>query len=157
MFKMRSGKAVGLAMAMRIAALVAILGASIGASHADYPQARSWFDAQSRSMRLALQDDLFYAGEYFGKVDGVFGPETYGSVRAFQERSGAPATGVLSQSDRNRLRREAERVRRVVAVVMERRRGPSETVRARRPAPPPPVYSAPPRQVSALRPVLVLP
>ena len=101
--------------------LLIVSSASVGL--ADYPDSRAWFDGKAYGVRVALQNDLFYAGEYFGPIDGLYGPETYGAIRAFQQRAGLPATGVLTSIGRNRLRDEATRIRRVVAAVVRRSAG----------------------------------
>jgi peptidoglycan hydrolase-like protein with peptidoglycan-binding domain len=45
---------------------------------------------------IELQRKLTSLGLYEGKVDGVFGPKTSGAIRRFEERSGLPPKGELS-------------------------------------------------------------
>lgn len=47
---------------------------------------------------LAAQAALKWFGDYSGRVDGLFGPRTASAIRSFQRRTGASATGRLTES-----------------------------------------------------------
>lgn len=51
----------------------------------------------------ALQRALAKVGHYNSTVDGVFGPNTERSVRAFQNAEGTPVTGIVNSDTAARL------------------------------------------------------
>jgi len=53
--------------------------------------------------RLAIQSDLALLGDYDGTAGGDFDDKTVAAVKAFQQRHGGKATGVLSQEERAAL------------------------------------------------------
>jgi localization factor PodJL len=55
---------------------------------------------------LTAQELLLQLGFQPGKPDGIFGPRTMAAIRAYQEKSGLPKTGNLS--DALMIRMEAE-------------------------------------------------
>lgn len=106
-----SGKA---AFVLFCAAAFWLLASPVSEARADYYQAKHWFESQSPSSRVALQNALFWSGEYFGPIDAQFGSQTYASLISFQRRSGAAPTGVLNRSDRAALHDEARRIRQLL-------------------------------------------
>jgi N-acetylmuramoyl-L-alanine amidase len=52
---------------------------------------------------IELQSRLKYIGFYKGKVDGVFGWETYWALRNFQEKFGLPVDGLAGPSTKQKL------------------------------------------------------
>jgi len=61
--------------------------------------------APGRSVQspLELQVELHRRGFSCGAIDGVFGDQTAGALRAFQRGAGLPDTGILDESTRARL------------------------------------------------------
>jgi peptidoglycan hydrolase-like protein with peptidoglycan-binding domain len=104
-----SGKAV-----LACVAAVWMLVAPASEAQADYSQSKLWFESQIPANRIALQDALFWSGEYLGPLDAKFGSQTYASLTSFQMRRGAAPTGVLSASQRAALQKEAQRIRQLV-------------------------------------------
>ena len=106
-----SGKAV---MALLFAAAIWMIVTPVSDARADYDQSKRWFEAQSSSTRSALQDALFWSGEYSGPIDARFGSQTYASLTDFQRRRGVAPTGVLRASERAALLKEGQRIRQLV-------------------------------------------
>ena len=52
-----------------------------------------------KTTRFYLQHALQQLGHYRGKVDGAFGPGTRRAIKAYQKKSGKPATGYLDEAD----------------------------------------------------------
>ncbi|PGZ96134.1 spore cortex-lytic enzyme [Bacillus pseudomycoides] len=52
---------------------------------------------------IELQSRLKYIGFYKGKVDGVFGWETYWALRNFQEKFGLPVDGLAGSATKQKL------------------------------------------------------
>lgn len=53
----------------------------------------------SEEERRAVQSALLWTGDYTDRIDGVFGPNTRGAIRAFQERQGVLVTGYLTGTE----------------------------------------------------------
>lgn len=94
--------------------IVSVVALPAGDARADYDEAKVWFESQSSKTRVELQDDLFWSGDYFGRIDGKFGRETYAALVSYQRRKNAPPTGVLDTAQVANLHREAQRIRDLV-------------------------------------------
>lgn len=114
------------------AAALWLLASPVSEARADYYQAKHWFESHSQTNRIALQDALFWSGDYFGPIDAEFGSQTYASLVSFQRRSGAAPTGVLRGTDRAALLDEAKRIRQVL-YYHSRRTGGAPAARYRTP------------------------
>jgi peptidoglycan hydrolase-like protein with peptidoglycan-binding domain len=53
--------------------------------------------------RIAIQNDLVWAGDYNGIINGEFGERAIAAVKAFQKRNGGKETGVFNQPERAAL------------------------------------------------------
>ena len=69
------------------------------------------YNALGYDARTGLQWALIWSGDYEGMVDGEIGPGTTAAIRRFQNRIGAPRTGVLTSPEIDRLIERATRQR----------------------------------------------
>lgn len=60
------------------------------------------YGSQGEDVR-ELQGRLKFLGFYYGKVDGIFGSKTQGSVKWFQSEFGMTVDGVVGSKTRNML------------------------------------------------------
>lgn len=90
--------------AVRLALFLLFSWVSVGLSFAAIDDSRVWFEQLSPEERTATQTDLILLGHYEYLVDGKFGQGTFDAISAFQRSQGSQPTGVLSSSERQRLR-----------------------------------------------------
>ena len=95
-----------------LVALSTFCGAS--AVRADTSEPMTWFQALNSAQRLQIQQDLYWTGDYKGKIDGSFGPATSAAILAFQQHHKLSPTGVLSADDLANLSSESGRIRELV-------------------------------------------
>jgi peptidoglycan hydrolase-like protein with peptidoglycan-binding domain len=62
--------------------------------------AKTTYDGMLQAERVAIQSDLIWTGDYNGIADGDFNDRSIQAVKAFQERQGNKATGVLNVQER---------------------------------------------------------
>ena len=62
--------------------------------------AKTTYDGMSQPERVAIQSELIWTGDYKGIADGDFNDRSIQAVKAFQERQGNKATGVLNVQER---------------------------------------------------------
>lgn len=80
------------------------------AQNAPSPQflaAQAAFEALPPAERLAIQNDLIWAGAFNGAVSGSFGPLTFRGINTLKGAAGAAADGILTQADRRALAQRA--------------------------------------------------
>jgi peptidoglycan hydrolase-like protein with peptidoglycan-binding domain len=95
-----------------IAAVIAL--AASHSARADIVQSRQWFDSMDAAKRMQLQQDLYWIGEYRGKVDGKFGETTYSAITAYQQQRHLTPTGTLEAEELASLSSSADRIRQIV-------------------------------------------
>ena len=95
-----------------LGALIALQAISV--AQADYGSARVWFHSQSVAERNRLQSELYWSGDYVGRIDATFGPLTYAALQSLQLRTGGQPTGVLDAQQTAYLHVDARRVRTVL-------------------------------------------
>ena len=71
------------------------------------PRPAAPFAVRPRARRSALQQRLADVGAWAGTPDGVYGPQTAASVRAWQNKQGIPANGICDEAAWNQLFPEA--------------------------------------------------
>lgn len=78
-------------------------------AHADYPQAKRYYEGLSSSDQAEIVIGLIGTGDFVGLIDYGFTKRLYRSILAFEQRSGSLADGMIMPSERTLLSREAER------------------------------------------------
>ena len=101
---------------MRFSLYLVLLLTLYGASgaRADYNESMSWFQALSSAQRLEIQQNLYWTGDYKGKIDGSFGPATSTAISSFQQNHNLSGNGILSANELANLSSESRRIRELV-------------------------------------------
>lgn len=87
------------AMHPRILPLAALLaGISLAAQAQPLPPQLTYVQPLSRSAVQAVQEHLRQAGDYAGRVDGIWGPDSVTALQRFQQAHGLQVTGQLNQA-----------------------------------------------------------
>jgi peptidoglycan hydrolase-like protein with peptidoglycan-binding domain len=55
------------------------------------------------AVRIAIQNNLIWTGDYDGPADGEFGAGSIAVVKSFQRRGGSAKTGLLTAQERSVL------------------------------------------------------
>ena len=75
-----------------------------GPARADYAGSQTWFNGLTLGQRVDVQLNLAVAGDYDYLIDGVFGPNTYNAIVAFQRLYGMPSPdGVITVGQHDAL------------------------------------------------------
>ena len=86
-------------MQLRTLPIVALLaGVGLAAQAQQLPPQLTYVQPLSRSAVQTVQDRLRQAGDYTGRVDGVWGPDSVVALQRYQQTHGLQVTGQLNQA-----------------------------------------------------------
>ena len=93
---------------VKVSILFMLIGFSLVISHNQTKNVQAFSDqviqrGASGEDVIELQSRLKYNGFYTGKVDGVFGWDTYWALRNFQEKFGLPVDGLAGEKTKQML------------------------------------------------------
>lgn len=95
--------------ARRIAGAAALTSLFATGAHADYPQAKRYFERLSSSDQAQIILGLIGTGDFVGLIDFGFTKRLYRSILAFEQRSGTLADGMMTPTELSRLDKDAGR------------------------------------------------
>ena len=86
-------------MQLRTLPIIALLaGVGLAAQAQQLPPQLTYVQPLSRSAVQTVQDRLRQAGDYTGRVDGVWGPDSVVALQRYQQTHGLQVTGQLNQA-----------------------------------------------------------